>query len=114
MFKTENDHLNLLAILEAIEKIEKITCSIPSAEEFEKDFISFDATLMNFIVIGEMTLRLSPVFMDHHNQVQWFKLRAFRNFVAHNYFRIDAEKVWEIIQTKLPDIKIKITKMMND
>lgn len=112
MFETEKDHINILAILEAIDKIEKNTEAINSSEEFEKDLKSFDACLMNFIVIGEMTLRLSADFIDKHSEIEWYKIRALRNIAAHDYFGIDAEKVWDIIKTKLPELKKELLRII--
>lgn len=111
-FISEKDNLLLLALLEAISKIEKISEEHNSVKEFECDFKSFDACLMNFIVMGEMTLRLSPEFIENYPEVDWFKMRAFRNMVAHDYFGIDAEKVWEIIKIHLPHLKGKLNQII--
>jgi len=46
--------------------------------------------MMNFIVIGEMVARLTEEFVEQNTHVDWFKIRGFRNIVAHNYFGIDA------------------------
>jgi uncharacterized protein with HEPN domain len=105
---SEKDTLALLAMLEAIDKIDRIAAEIKSEEEFENNFISFDACLMNFIVIGEMTLRLSTDFLEKHSEVEWHKMRAFRNLVAHEYHGIDVVKVWEIITFQLPALKTKL------
>ena len=35
-------------------------------------------------------------------------MRGFRNIIAHNYFGIDADEIWEIIAEKLPETKNKI------
>lgn len=53
----------------------------------------FDASMMNFIIIGEMVSRLSDKFIEENSQIDWFKIRGFRNIVAHDYFGIDAEEV---------------------
>ncbi|PIX33239.1 MAG: DUF86 domain-containing protein [Bacteroidetes bacterium CG_4_8_14_3_um_filter_31_14] len=107
-YLSEKDKFTLLAMLEAIDKIEIISAEIKSAEEFEKDFRFFDACMMNFIVLGEMTLRLSPAFLEKHSEVEWHKMRAFRNLVAHDYFGIDLAKVWDIIKLQLPPLKTKL------
>jgi len=109
---SEKDTLALLSMLEAIGKVEIISEKIKSVEEFETDFTSFDACLMNFIVIGEMTLRLSPAFLEKHIEVEWHKMRAFRNLVAHDYLGIDAAKVWDIIKLQLPPLKIKLKQII--
>ena len=104
----DRDSPLLMLMVETVEKIETFTNSIHSVEEFEKDVKVFDACLMNFIVVGELVVRLSPDFIEKHKDIEWYKIRAFRNFAAHDYFGIDAEKVWQIIQTNLPELKIKL------
>ena len=61
---SEKDVLSLLAMLESIEKIEKITATIKSPEEFENDFRSFDACLLNFIVIGEAVANIDEEIVN--------------------------------------------------
>ena len=34
-------------------------------------------------------------------KIDWLKVKGFRNIVAHNYFGIDAEEVWQIISGSL-------------
>ncbi len=110
---SERDLPSLLLMLEMIEKIERYTHSIHTLEEFEKDEKTFDACLMDFIVIGELVISLSTDFLDEHSDIEWYKIRAFRNFAAHQYFGINPKKVWEIIQTNLPDLKTKLKQITN-
>lgn len=91
-----------LNILEAGKKIVQISKSFNSLEDFEQNSISFDATLMNFIVIGEMANKLSVEFRKLNPNVEWEKIISFRNFIAHDYFGIDTEEVWEIMKRDIP------------
>ena len=100
-------------MLEAINKILDITKTISDLEEFKKNYIFFDATMMNFIVIGEMAGKLSEDFKNNHNDIEWRKVIAFRNIIAHDYFGIDDKEVWQIIQKKLPELKSKAEKILN-
>lgn len=104
----ETNKLALLSMLESIEKIEKFTSDLNTWQELKNDVESFDACLINFLVIGEMVLRLEPEFIDNHKEIEWHKIRGFRNIVAHDYFGIDAEEVWDIIKNKIPPLKIFI------
>jgi uncharacterized protein with HEPN domain len=108
---SDRDKLVILGMLEAIGKIEKIASDIDSLETFENDFKSFDACLMNFIVLGELVLRLNNEFITKHSDIEWHKIKAFRNMVAHDYFGIDAEKVWDIIQNKIPQLRLSLEKI---
>ena len=55
----EKDVINIKDCLFAIEKINKYLSDINSEEEFFSDIETYDAVLMNFIVISEACGRLS-------------------------------------------------------
>ena len=60
------DHHCLESILEAIDRIIEYTSGIKSADDFNNDYRNFDATMMNFVVIGEMVDKLSDDFKKKH------------------------------------------------
>jgi len=61
--------------------------------------------MMNFVVIGEMVDKISDELKSNHPEIEWIKIKGFRNIVAHDYFGIDAEEVWQIIKNKIPALK---------
>ncbi|MBU4332194.1 DUF86 domain-containing protein [Patescibacteria group bacterium] len=109
----EKDKLNLISILEALDKIQKFTEVLDNADDFYNDKRNFDASVMNFVVIGEMVSRLSKEFKREYNYIDWSKIKDFRNIIAHDYFGIDAEEVWQIIKNDLPGLKKEIKKIIN-
>ena len=109
---TKDQHC-LESILEAIDRIIKYTSSINTADDFNNDYRNFDATMMNFVVIGEMIDKISDKFKRKHSEIEWIKIKGFRNIVAHNYFGIDAEEVWQIIKTKIPTLKSDIKLLLD-
>jgi uncharacterized protein with HEPN domain len=110
--QTKDQHC-LEAILEATDKILQYTYGFSSADEFDNDHLIFDATMMNFVVIGEMVKKLSDDFKNTHPELEWNKIKGFRNIVAHDYFGIDAEEVWQIVRNKIPGLKIDITNLLD-
>ena len=102
---SEKDKITILSILEAIQKIFNYTKDFDTADNFYENQRDFDAAMMNFMVMGEMVARLSDEFIEKHNHIEWHKIRGFRNIIAHNYFGIDAEEVWEIIEVHLPKFR---------
>ncbi len=104
----EKDRFNLLSIIEAIDKIQKYSQPFSNADDLFSNETNFDAVLMNFIVIGEMVVKLSDEFIMKFNQVDWHNIKGFRNIIAHNYFGVDAEEVWQIIKNDLPRLKSNI------
>ena len=93
------DYHCLESIVEAIDRIIEYTSGIDNADAFNDDYRNFDATMMNFVVIGEMVDKLSEDFKKDHGKIEWTKIKGFRNLVAHDYLGIDAEEVWQIINT---------------
>ena len=68
---------------------------------------------MNFVVIGEAVLRLGPSFIETNIASEWHKIKGFRNLIAHDYFGIDTEEVWDIVTNKIPDLKAFIQEKLN-
>jgi uncharacterized protein with HEPN domain len=112
MFK--NTSLNLNALMEAIEKIELYTVAFSNADDFYYDQKSFDASMMQFIVIGEVITRLDDSYKKQHNEIPWQKIKDFRNIIAHDYFGIDADEIWDIINNKLLPLKKEIYKLQSE
>jgi uncharacterized protein with HEPN domain len=106
---SQKDSTCLLNMLDAIQKISAYTKEFENADDFNRNTLVFDATLMNFIVIGEMVEKLSESFLQKTaERVNWHKVKSFRNILAHNYFGVDAEEVWEIINKFLPDLRLQV------
>lgn len=114
MYKgSHKDFACLLNILEPIEKIKTYSQAFINAEQFYQDSKSFDAVMMNFVVIGEMAEKLSEKLKNETEEVvDWYRIRGFRNIIAHNYFGIDAEEVWQIIGSSIPELEETIRKMV--
>ncbi len=97
--------LHLEALLEAICKIELYSQEFKDADAFYHDSKSFDATMMQFVVIGETISRLDEDYKEAHSEIPWVKIKNFRNIIAHDYFGIDADEIWDIITNKLIPLK---------
>jgi uncharacterized protein with HEPN domain len=65
----------LESIIEAIDRIIEYTAGIKSADDFNNDYRNFDATMMNFVVIGEMVDKLTDEFKKKHPEIEWLKQR---------------------------------------
>lgn len=103
---SHKDYACLMNMLDACEKIQRYSSKYDNADNFYDDNIAFDATLMNFIVIGEMVEKLSNEFITYYNEeINWLQVKGFRNIIAHNYFGIDAEEVWQIINGSLKTLQ---------
>jgi uncharacterized protein with HEPN domain len=111
---SKRDLLLLLEdILESCYKIKKYTEG-HSFETFLKDDKTVDAVVRNFEIIGEAANRIDPEFKSKHLQIDWRRIRGFRNRIVHDYFGIDYEIVWSIIENDLDNLKIQMETLIDD
>lgn len=107
-FLSEKETESLERMAEVLEKIQFFTEPISDWQELENDDLRLDAILMNFIVLGECVFRLPESFLSSHSDVEWQKIKALRNIVAHDYWGVDLEMVWQIVQHNLPVLSLQI------
>lgn len=76
--------------------------------DFVQDKRTQQAVVMSLIVLGEAATRVMdqhPVFAEEHKQIPWRSMRGMRNRIAHGYFDINLDVVWDTVQTALPVLK---------
>lgn len=73
-------------------------------EQFIADPMKMDAVIRNFEVIGEAANRLPEPFKDRYTNIDWHRIRGFRNRIVHDYIGIDYSIVWEIKEHFLPTL----------
>ena len=110
MSKRSSDLL-LLDMKEAAEKILKYTQGL-SFEDFLADDKTIDAVVRNFEIIGEASLRIDEDFRLENPQIEWRKLRGFRNRIVHDYFGIDYEIVWSILTQDLEELVFQLDQLL--
>ena len=109
----DKDRANLSAICDAIRKIKHFVVTKKDADDFYADEIVYDASLMNFVVIGEAASKISEELRNANKQIPFTKVKDFRNMIAHDYFGVDAEVVWQIIHNNLPDLEQRIKNLLH-
>jgi uncharacterized protein with HEPN domain len=93
-------------IEQAITDIEKFTKG-ESLETFcEKDMLH-DAVMMQFIIIGEAIIHVENEKLDRYDY-PWYKVKSFRNMIAHEYFNIKLPAVWQIIENDLQQLRATV------
>lgn len=101
---SERDALLLIEdMLEAAYKILRYTSSL-NYEAFLSDEKTVDAVVRNFEIIGEASNRLDQEFKDRYKEIEWNRIRGFRNRIVHEYFGIDYRIVWTIIESYIDDL----------
>jgi len=90
-------------MLESSNKIKRYTSNL-TYNSFVNDEKTIDAVVRNFEIIGEAANRIDPDFRANNPELEWKRIRGFRNRIVHDYFGIDYEIVWEIIENNLDEL----------
>lgn len=100
MPKREED----LLISDMIDSARKILSYIKGMDfsAFTSDDKTVDAVIRNFEVIGEASKYVSAEMKSDHPLIEWRKIGDFRNILIHDYFGINYDIMWNIIQNELP------------
>ena len=102
---SEDDKINIEHCLYAINSIYSYLGEINTLEHLRLDHKTYDAILLNFLVLAESAGRLSQETKDLIPETDWKAIKAFRNFIAHDYFGVDENVVWAAIKYNLPILK---------
>jgi uncharacterized protein with HEPN domain len=94
-------------IWESIEKIERYTEGMVQ-DRFQSDEKTIDAVVRNLEIIGEAAGRLPKKFTDRHPKIEWVKIKGLRNRIVHEYFGVDVQIIWQILEKDLPAFKASL------
>lgn len=100
-------NLYLKDILEAITRIEDYIDSM-DFNSFIKSQITVDAVLRNLEIIGEAATNIPDQIKEKNPQIPWRDIQDFRIVAAHHYWKVNLNRVWDIIENKLEDLKTQI------
>ena len=69
---------------------------------FIKDARTYHAVLRNLELIGEAASHVPLEVRDAFPEIDWRRIVGFRNRLAHAYFHIDDDIVWDIVAKDIP------------
>ena len=90
-------------VREAIARVESYTAR--GRKAFFQNTMVQDAVIRNLEVIGEAVKNLSSDFRRRHPEIPWRSITALRNVLIHEYFGVDLEIVWRVVQRRVPMLK---------
>lgn len=88
-----------------------------SKDEFSVDKRTQQAVVMRVIIIGEAATKVMDrydEFAQQRPEIPWRSMRGMRNRIAHGYFDINLDVVWETVQTALPELLKQLSNVRID
>ena len=65
-------------------------------------------------LIGEATRALSAEIKERHSEAPWKQIAGMRNILVHEYFGIDSDAVWNVVEVDLPALKRQVEAMVSE
>ena len=107
-----SDKARLYHILDAIQSIEAYVEGV-RFEDFSSSSEKTFASVKQLEIIGEAANRVSDETKASGPGIEWSKIIALRNILVHEYYIVDHIIIWDIIQSELPNLKIKIEEILS-
>lgn len=99
--------------LVAVDKIARYTENV-NYDDFCQNEMMVDAVLRNLEVLGEAARNVPDEIKVKYPHVPWKRMVGLRNIVIHEYFGIDLENIWKIIDENVPETRSELVKILKD
>ena len=99
-----------LDMLEAIQRIEKYAGR--GRQEFVADELIQTYIVHNLQILGEAAAKIPSDQQREYPELPWPKMIGMRNVLVHNYFNIDLDIVWQVVESELPILKESLNRIL--
>ena len=104
---TDNNAIHISRIIDTIDNIQKFIDNV-TYEEFKDNDMLVSAVILKFEIVGEIAKNISEELRNKDNGINWKDLIEYRNYLIDNYFDVDLNTLWEMINNDLVKLKEKL------
>lgn len=83
-------------------------CHGLSAEQLAADDLVTDAVLRNLELLGEAAKQVPDSVRQRHPAVPWRRIAGLRDVLAHAYFGLEDETIWQIVSSSVPALSVQL------
>ena len=113
MRESVRDRDRLEHIVEAIDRILGNT-DLKSRDELEADNLRYYGIVKSIEITGEAAYKLTRSFCREHAETPWEFIAKMRHVLVHDYYQIDPDAVWKVIQEDLPLLREQVSRYLSD
>ncbi|MBU3923582.1 MAG: DUF86 domain-containing protein [Nanoarchaeota archaeon] len=104
------ENMYLKDILESISNIMEFVKGF-SKEDFMGDKKTQSAVVRELEIIGEAVKNISEETREKYPEIEWRNIAGARDVFIHGYFKVDNERVWDVVENYLKGLREKIEKI---
>jgi uncharacterized protein with HEPN domain len=84
-----------------------------SREQFFANELACHAVLWNLLVLGEAAKQVPETIRNGNAEIEWRKIAGFRDVLAHGYFGLDEDIIWDVVTNKIPALHKQIAQIVS-
>ena len=107
------DRIRLEHIVASADNIARYTAGKTYNDLLADDMMCY-AIVYNILAIGEAAYHLTKAFQKEHPDTQWDGIMKMRNILAHDYYKLKLQTVWEVVQNDLPLLREQIARYQDE
>lgn len=99
-------------ILDALTRIDEYTGS--GRAEFGESTLVQDAVIRNLEVVGEAVKSLDDRTTTQAPEIRWRDIAGMRDKLIHQYFGVDLDVVWAVVEHEIPRLRSVVERLIED